>query len=339
MQSTPDSGASASVAERYRSRHLFSILVVVFTVLLLGWGAFVTSIDAGLAVPDWPTSLGSTNMLNPVEGWWSVIPFRAEHGHRVLATLVGMLTMALVGWTLVGDDRKWMRYLATAALGLIIFQGILGGLRVVWISLDLAVFHACMAQIFFSALVAMTLFTSRAWLTLDVLRSSDPAASRLRGFAVFTAAAVYLQIIFGALLRHPGTGIDFFLATTHATWAFVVSALVILTAYQVRRYFKSHRLLMSISRITVVLLFVQFCLGFTAFVVNLDEAGYTLPSTLQVVTNTLHMVTGALLMASVFCQMLVVLKGVELARREAKIGVSSSKSQQSLSRPDSVATA
>ncbi|MEZ4695755.1 MAG: COX15/CtaA family protein [Rhodothermales bacterium] len=314
MTTAPSAIGNASLAARYRARHRFSVLVVLSTIALLAWGAFVTSIDAGLAVPDWPTSFNSYDLLNPIDNWWTVIPFRAEHGHRLLATVVGLLTIVLVGWTLVADERRWMRYLSAGALGLIIFQGVLGGLRVIWISLDLAVVHACVAQIFFSTLVAITLFTSRAWFDLTVVRSAHPAASRLRGLAVFTAGSVYLQIILGALLRHPGTGIDVFLATTHMAWAFVVSGLIVVTAYHIRTHFRKQKLLMSVSRIAVILLGVQFALGLTAYLVNLDEAGYTLPSHLQVIVNTSHMVTGALLMAAVFCQLVVVLRGVEITK-------------------------
>ncbi len=338
--SSPNAGTSAkrSISDYYRRRHLFSILVVFATVALLGWGAFVTSIDAGLAVPDWPSSFDSYDMLNPVDGWWAVIPFRAEHGHRLLATIVGFLTIILVGWTWMADDRRWMRHLATAALGLIIFQGILGGLRVVWLSLDLAVVHACIAQVFFSMLVAITLFTSKAWLNLEVLRSADPAASRLRGFAVFGVGAVYLQIILGALLRHPGTGIDLFLVTTHLSWAFVVSALIVATAIHIRRHFRAHKLLNRVAFIAVLLLVVQFGMGLTAYVVNLDEAGYTLPSQLQVLVNSGHLVIGALLMATVFCQMVIVLRGVEVLRKAPKIGVPSVANGKAIASKESVAT-
>ena len=186
----------------------------------MGWGGFVTSINAGLAVPDWPTSFGSSDMLNPWPDWWKMTPVLAEHGHRLLGTLVGFLTIIIAIWTFWKDSRKWMRMLGIGALVLVIGQGVLGGLRVTLVSLDLAVVHACVAQIFLATIFSMALFTSKSWLT--AARAPAGADSvKLRGLAAFSTTAVFIQIVFGALLRHPGTGIDTFLATTHIIWAFV----------------------------------------------------------------------------------------------------------------------
>ena len=69
-----------------RWRHRFTILTALSTLVLMGWGAFVTSIEAGLAVPDWPSSYDSYDPFNPWPGWWRVTPLLAEHGHRLLGT-------------------------------------------------------------------------------------------------------------------------------------------------------------------------------------------------------------------------------------------------------------
>src|SRR5690554_6485033 len=128
------------------ARFWYTIALYATTVVLIGWGGFVTSIDAGLAVPDWPTSFNSYDPFNPWPEWWTLTPVLAEHGHRLLGALVGLLTIGLAVWTWRFDERRWMRRLGFGALVLVILQGTLGGLRVVFASLDLAVVHACVAQ-------------------------------------------------------------------------------------------------------------------------------------------------------------------------------------------------
>ena len=169
-------------------------------------GAFVTSIEAGLSVPDWPSSYGSYDPFNPWPGWWRVTPLLAEHGHRLLGMLTGLLTTVLAIWTWFAERRRWLRWLAVGALALVSFQGLLGGLRVVWLSLDLAVVHASVAQLFLGLIVALAVFTSKGWLTAGAL-PDDARDARLWRLALAVPGAVWLQIILGALLRHPGTGI------------------------------------------------------------------------------------------------------------------------------------
>ncbi|NND70660.1 MAG: cytochrome oxidase assembly protein [Rhodothermales bacterium] len=286
---------------------LFYAFTAVCTLLLMGWGAFVTSINAGLAVPDWPKSFDSWDMLNPWPEWWTMTPVLAEHGHRLLGTLVGMLTIGIAVWTFFADSRKWMRWLGAGALFLVIFQGVLGGLRVTLVSLDLAVVHACVAQIFFATIVSLALFTSKTWFVGS--RAPGGADSvKLRGLVAFSTTAVFIQIVFGALLRHPGTGIDTFLATTHIIWAFVVAILIVATIVQVHLNYGEHVALKKIINFAGGLLAVQIVLGFTAFFVLLDEAGLLQPSNLQVVINSSHMLTGALLMSTMVCCALLILR-------------------------------
>lgn len=283
------------VRSETRWRHRFTLLTTVVTTALLAWGAFVTSINAGLAVPDWPTSFNSLDPFNPWPSWWTLTPVLAEHGHRLLGALVGLLTVVLAVWTWLADPRRWMRRLGVGALVLVIAQGTLGGLRVVWVSLDLAVVHACVAQIFFSTVVAMALFTSPSW-----LRGAAPGGGvpqRLRAWALGTAGMIYVQIILGALLRHPGTGIDPLLAGLHIAGAVLATAAVLYTGTYAHRHVAAAPVRRT-ARAMLGLLALQVTLGVTAYVVTLDEAGMVRASNLQVVVNTTHMVVGALLMAS-----------------------------------------
>jgi cytochrome c oxidase assembly protein subunit 15 len=281
-----------------RWRHRFTVLTAVTTVLLLAWGAFVTSINAGLAVPDWPSSFNSFDPFNPWPNWWTMTPILAEHGHRLLGALVGSFTFILALWTVITDPRRWMKKLSVTALVLVTLQGILGGLRVVLVSLDLAVVHACAAQIYFSLIVSMAVFTSRSWLEGDFGDQGSQHLSALRRLTLITAGILYLQIILGALLRHPGTGIDPIFAGLHIAGALAAATAVVLLYRHTRRHHSGTRIAFPAARALLLLLLVQFTLGITAYLVTLDDSGILQPSNLQVVVNTAHMVTGALLMAA-----------------------------------------
>ncbi|MEX0747399.1 MAG: COX15/CtaA family protein [Rhodothermales bacterium] len=279
-------------------RHRFTVLTAATTVLLLAWGAFVTSINAGLAVPDWPSSFNSFDPFNPWPNWWTITPVLAEHGHRLLGALVGSFTFVLAVWTVFKDERRWMKILAVAALVLVTLQGVLGGLRVVLISLDLAVVHACVAQIYFALIVSMAVFTSKSWLQGDFGDEGSGHVSAFRRLTLVTVGVLYVQIILGALLRHPGTGIDPLFAGLHIAGAVAATTAITMLYRYARRHHPGTRIAFPAARALLILLIVQFTLGVTAYVVTLDDTGILQPSNLQVVVNTSHMVTGALLMAA-----------------------------------------
>lgn len=277
-----------------RARFRFTLLSLAAATGLLAWGAFVTSIDAGLAVPDWPTSFSSYDPFNPWPEWWRVTPVLAEHGHRLMGALVGLLTLVLAGWTWMRESRNWLRWLAVGALVLVSLQGLLGGLRVVHVSLDLAVVHACVAQLFFALLAALALFTSRSWPEMDgTADSGDPRVRVLRVAGPAAAVVVYVQIVLGALLRHPGTGIDPTLAILHMSWAFVALAAVVYHAVLIGRTLRRTPGAQAVRLALLLIVLGQVILGFVAYFVLLDEQGMLRPSNLQVVVNSLHLVVGA----------------------------------------------
>ena len=281
-------------------RTRFTAVTFTVAIALLSWGAFVTSINAGMAVPDWPTSFNSYDPFNPWPDWWTVTPVLAEHGHRLLGALVGFLTLILAFWTWVADSRKWMRWTAVGALVLVVAQGILGGLRVLYVSLDLAVVHACVAQLFFAVLACMIVFTSKAWRTQPpgLGTTSVDSDDRLALLRFVVPLAVYVQIILGALLRHPGTGIDTTLVVLHLSWAFVAAAAVIALWLAIRSAFVARVPVRRLANAMAWFLGFQVALGIFAYFVLLDEQGMVVPSNVQVLTNSAHMVTGALLFAS-----------------------------------------
>lgn len=288
-------GDSHSSTTDWRWRRRFSALTVGMTVLLICWGGVVTSIGAGMAFPDWPTSLGSYNLINPVDEWWAVPAYLAEHGHRLIASLVGMMTVILAAWTWWTDPRRWMRWLGVAAVVLVIAQGILGGLRVLWVSLDLAMVHASVAQLFFALLVAMTLFTSNAWRTGRGILSDTGPAQRLRWLAYATTAGVYLQIVLGALLRHAGGGVSGGFTAIHVTGAFVVVGLVGGVFVVAEKYFDDNLVVRRAAWGLLGAMGLQFALGLAALIVMLYEQAQPGLSLAPVVLTVAHLVVGALL--------------------------------------------
>jgi cytochrome c oxidase assembly protein subunit 15 len=180
----------------------------------------VTSKGVGLAVPDWPTTFGYNMFLFPVSKWIGGIFF--EHTHRLIASTVGFMTIILAIWIWRADDRRWLRNLGFAALGAVILQGVLGGLRVTLLKDEIGVFHACLAQAFLGMLVVITLATSPFWRRMSMVgtarcavRESDEMPARnsrtpqrgvvtrtLSRVVIGTTLVIYLQLALGATMRH-----------------------------------------------------------------------------------------------------------------------------------------
>ena len=140
----------------------YARLLVAATLLLVAAGGMVTSTGSGLAVPDWPTTYGYSMFSFPLAKMVGGIFY--EHGHRLIATTVGMLTIGLVIWLWRVEPRRWVRRLGLAALGVVILQGVLGGITVLFFLPDaISISHAGLAQIFFCLTVAIALVTSPTW--------------------------------------------------------------------------------------------------------------------------------------------------------------------------------
>ena len=143
--------------------HRFAKFVAGCTVLLLLAGSLVTSTDSGLSVPDWPTTYGWNMFTFPPSKWVGGILY--EHGHRLIASTVGFLTIVLAAWLWLAEPRRWMKWLGVAALGAVIAQGVLGGLTVLFfLPAAISTAHAGLAEIFFCMTVAIALFTSPGWI-------------------------------------------------------------------------------------------------------------------------------------------------------------------------------
>ena len=191
--------------------HLIAVLTACATFPLIFMGGLVTSHQAGMSVPDWPNSYGYNMFLFPPRFWIGGIFY--EHTHRLMGTVVGLLSMALVAASFLQRRAGWrQRGLALAVLGAVLFQGVLGGLRVVLVKLDLAIVHACVAQAFFCLAAFAALATSRWWNQPQTLAESRSTRDLAQGrglilLGIATVTAIYLQLIIGATMRHFQAGL------------------------------------------------------------------------------------------------------------------------------------
>src|SRR6202047_4766745 len=188
-----------------RLLHWYAIFVAASVLALICSGGLVTSHGAGMAVPDWPNSFGYNMFLFPVSRWVGGVFF--EHTHRLIASGVGLLTIALFVLTLAVENRFWVKWLAGIALLAVIVQGVLGGLRVTEHSAVLGLFHGCLAQGFFCLVATIALVTSRFW------RHIEPAADAraietLRFWTVAVTGMWIVQLALGASMRHSHTGLS-----------------------------------------------------------------------------------------------------------------------------------
>jgi cytochrome c oxidase assembly protein subunit 15 len=178
----------------------FAWVTCVATLLLICSGGMVTSKNVGLAVPDWPTTFGYNMFLFPVSKWVGGILF--EHTHRLMGSLVGFLTIILAVWLWLREDRRWVRNMGVIALGGVILQGILGGLRVTIMKDEIGIFHACVAQAFLGLLVVIALVTTNFWRMLSSKRFDPQKLVSTKMLAIVITIVIYVQLALGATMRH-----------------------------------------------------------------------------------------------------------------------------------------
>ena len=289
-----------SGAARYQpALHRYALAVAAATLVLVFAGGLVTSTGSGLSVPDWPLSFGRVMPL--MRGG---VLF--EHGHRMIATTVGLLTVGLAVWLLRRETRVWVRRLCVAALGLVVLQGILGGLTVLLkLPLAVSVAHAGTAELFLCLTASIAAVTARGWIEAPA-PLPDRGAPSLRALATGAAAVVYGQILLGALVRHSGAGLaipDFPLAFgrlvpplgsrlvayhfAHRVGAVVTAACLAWLVVRVMRDQGAVAALRRPALLLVVLFAFQVFLG-----------ALTVWSRRAVIPTTLHLLTGALILAT-----------------------------------------
>jgi cytochrome c oxidase assembly protein subunit 15 len=274
--------------------HRFTLFVTGATLFLIVAGALVTSHDAGLAVPDWPLSFGKffPQMVGNV--FW-------EHGHRMVATSVGILVIILNIWMWRSEKRSWVRRLGFLALLAVIAQGLLGGLTVkLMLPLAVSSAHATLAQLFFCTMVSLSVFTSPGWSEERADVKEKPGLS-LRRLSIVAAASILVQLVLGATLRHSATWdkpLPTSLLLTHLTGALVVVLILGSTIFSTLSRYKGVTYLTRPAIIAGTLLVVQLSLGLAAYLTRLASPNAPQPRNPMVGITVAHVACGALVFAS-----------------------------------------
>jgi len=265
------------------------------TFLLIIIGAMVTSKDAGLSVPDWPTSFGRF----PVTYRYFEVPLVGgvlyEHGHRMIAQLIGIFTIILAVWTQKVDRRPWMRALGWTALGVVIAQGILGGITVLfYLPPAISTAHATLAQIFFCILVSIALFTNRDWTEGSPEQLPQTTSPRLTTLSVLTVLSVFVQLVLGAAFRHNGLKL-----IPHIISAGVVTTMILWTTLTALRRYRSVPQLRKAAVLLHSLLWIQLTLGLGAYLTLVVwDKNAPRPLTSMVIVTVAHVAVGALVLAT-----------------------------------------
>jgi cytochrome c oxidase assembly protein subunit 15 len=268
----------------------FAILVACATFFLIIAGALVTSHDAGLATPDWPLSNGQVFPKMVGNLFW-------EHGHRMVATTVGMLTIVLMVYILIKEKRSWVRKLGICALALVIAQGLLGGLTVkLMLPLAVSTAHATLAQLFFCTAVSLAIFTSGSWMNARPI-GEEKDVLPLRYLYTTALVTIFLQLIIGATLRHSATW-DKHLPTelilAHIGGAIAVTLALGGAAITTLRRHRDIKFLTRPAAIALALLVVQLFLGLAAYLTRLASPNDPQPLNPMVAITVAHVACGAL---------------------------------------------
>ncbi len=304
----------------FRTNTRLSRLAVATTIatwILLLIGGLVNPMGASMACPDWyfiPTCNGE--LLPEMTG--GVL---YEHGHRLWASWVGLLTLVLAfaAWRSRTLDATSRRY-AYLALVLVCVQGTLGGITVK-LNLHSAVstLHLGTAMVFFGLLIALCVRLAPARLVEGTTRSTS------RTFVLVAVVAVFVQIILGGLVRHLGAGLicgdDWVgcgpsgwttqplahLHMTHRIVAYGLVPLVLLAARHVAREAAAtgNKLAARLAKLPAVLILVQVALGLA-----------TVATGRSVAIVTLHTAIGALVLASLWACHLALGPSLGAAGRE-----------------------
>jgi len=277
--------------------HRIALLTACATFPLIFLGGLVTSHGAGMSVPDWPTSFGYNMWLLPIGQWWHQGGIFYEHSHRLVASGVGFMAIILAAAAWWMEPRAWVRRLAYLVLGFVIFQGVLGGMRVLFVNLDLAIAHGITAQLFFCTAVLAAIVTSRWWNLAPNLAWSESYADghKLIRMGVEAVAMVFIQLVIGAIMRHEQAGLAMYgrflppvtqagldafnahraydlqldpvsmaqvwLQFAHQIGAVLVTGAVLHLIVQVLRKHRSHNMLAGPAVALAVLLLTQITLG------------------------------------------------------------------------------
>jgi heme a synthase len=296
-----------------RGLHRFALLVACATFFLIIAGANVTSHDAGLATSDWPRSNGTFFPKMVGNLFW-------EHGHRLVATAVGVLTIVLAVYLQMRERRPWVKRLGWIALAGVVAQGLLGGLTVK-LNLPLAVSaaHATLAQLFFLTTVSLAVFTARDWVTPESTVTENGTEVSLRTLCVVSLAVILTQLVLGATLRHSATwdqDLPTGLLLAHVGGAITVTMVLGATLATVLLRHRSEKYISRPALTALLLLCTQLLLGLAAYITRTASPYDPQPMPLMVSITVAHVACGALLFATTIVLTLRVFRVLRVDHRE-----------------------
>jgi cytochrome c oxidase assembly protein subunit 15 len=267
--------------------HRLAVFTACVALLPILMGALVTTKDAGMAFPDWPSSDGHNMLAYP---WLKSAGDKfLEHGHRLAGVLIGLASIGLAVVAGFVEPRRWVKVMAGCVLVSVIVQGILGGSRVLLDQRGLAFVHGSFAALVMALMVSLSVVTSRGW--LDSSRQSlDVRFRRLYRLALATCAVVFVQYVLGGLLRHRGM-----VLYEHLGFAFIAALMVVWLAMSAAA--SGVAWLRAPAACLAFLTVVQLALGAGAWVVKYGFDDYVprYGSPLHVAVRTGHVLCGMLL--------------------------------------------
>jgi len=277
-------------APYHRVHHAFAVFTACATLVVITAGALVTSNDAGLSVPDWPTSFGYLVKVPAFSGG-----IRYEWTHRMLAGSLVSLTLAIAVWTLLVERRRWLRWLAVGAFCTVVVQAILGGLTVLLFQPPaVSTAHATVAQTFFAIAVVIAVFTAQRWVEEPPRVEFDSRRPSLFTLTLLSIFVLYVQLILGGMFRHHGMS-----WWPHAANAVIVAFVLTWTAIRAISVYSQIEAVKKPAIMLLGLLIAQLCLGFLAFLTRVtwghDAVQPELP---MIVAPVAHVAVGALLLAT-----------------------------------------
>jgi heme A synthase len=223
--------------------------------------------------------------------------------HRIAATAVSLLTLAVTLWLIFKDPRLQARRLGWFTLAIAVLQDSVGHATVMTlVPMTAGIAHALMAPLFFAATVAIAVVTSPGW-GRGPEHVSDYGWPSMRSLAILTPIVVVLQILLGAAFRQKALTL-----LPHVLGAMFVALVILLESIFVLQQFPTHSSLRPAAKTLLGVGFGQVFLGLTALIMKsmADDTDLAV-----VVTVAAHVTGGALTLATTIVLSILIRRNVQ----------------------------
>jgi cytochrome c oxidase assembly protein subunit 15 len=284
---------------------LFPLIMVATTTMLIAAGGIVTSLEAGMAVPDWPNTFGYGMIFYPLTLLQRDGMVYAEHTHRLWGMLVGLTSIVLLIQIWRGDSRRWVRFTTLGLFAAVCLQGYLGGSRVTLDNLNMAMVHGISGQLILAWVVVVAVGTSNAWRRPRIAHIGGQTDRWLLGAAL---AVLIAQLVLGAMVRHlPARPV-----MAHVSLASLVLMLILASALRVWGLHGQQAPVLRFFGIgAAALVIVQVILGVAALLVTGMKPTEGEPTTADVIFSTAHQFNGALLLGAMVALAVLAARRIE----------------------------